>query len=324
VGDDAPKEKDMLLRKTFAVAAAISLGAFGLTSCSSGDNATADGGKHGTIAFSPLSAKIPLLTSLGDFIKKNAAGRGYGYAMVDGDADATKQVQQITQGIDNHSYKAAWIVPVAAQAMTPVIESAQRAKVPLVLQASPEDFGLKGEQPGVVFMSPDFAAFGKAIGEAALKCIDSKAVANPEALLLKLNDTTAGSGDIAAGVNTGLDSKLKIDATSQAVDVSTAQTKVSQLLIAHPNANVIIALSNENAEGALNAYKAAGKTPACVIVGGGNDPNVETLQKSGAITTLVSWDFQAGLQAAWDALVALVNSPTENGKIISQPFRVVG
>jgi ABC-type sugar transport system substrate-binding protein len=257
-------------------------------------------------------------TVIGKLVGKD----GYKYSVIDGQLDATNQVQRVTQAINNGTANAVWLIPVAAQAMTPVIQQAKQAKIPIVLQAAPQDFGLKGAQPGIVFISPSFHDFGATIGKAALKCMQEKHLVGSDVLLLTNLDTTAGSKDIKAGAHDGLGSKVKITATVQAADVSTAQTEVSQLLIAHPNAKVVVALSNEDALGAIGAYKAAGKTPACLVVGGGNDPNVDAAQKAGKITTLVSFDSTGGIQEVWASLKTLLADPTAKGKVLSMPFKV--
>lgn len=307
-------------RKTVLVLTAMT--ALMLTGCSGTDSSSGSGGKEGTVAFSPMSAQIPLLQGMSKVIKALVDKEGYGYSVIDGGLDPTKQVQQVTQSIDNGSTDAVWVIPVAAAAMKPVIQRAQAAKVPLVLQAAPEDFGLKGPQPGLVFISPTFKDFGQAIAEAAVKCMDSKG-AGSDVLLATNLDTTAGSGDVKDGVKAGLQSKVKVTASFEAGDIATAQSKVSQLLIAHPKADVVIALSNETAMGALGAYKAAGKTPKCMIVGGGNDKDVDAAQKSGRITTLVSWDSTGGIHDVWAALKKLLADPTAKGAILEQPFKAV-
>jgi ABC-type sugar transport system substrate-binding protein len=310
------KRRDLI---ALAVVLGVVMPAF--TGCAASDSSASAHGKKGTIAFSPMSAQIPLLQGMSDVIKNLVGEEGYGYSVIDGGLDATKQVQQITQAIDNGSVGGVWVIPVAAESMTPVIERAQKAKVPLVLQAAPEDFGLKGAQPGVVFISPKFKDFGQAIGEAAVKCMESKKAGGSDVLLATAPDTTAGSGDIKDGVKAGLGSVAAPTATIEAGDIATAQTKVSQVLISHPDTKVVVALSNETALGALGAYKAAGKTPACMIVGGGNDKDVDAAQKSGEITTLVSWDSTGGIHAVWDAVKKLLADPTAKGAVIEQPFK---
>jgi ABC-type sugar transport system substrate-binding protein len=312
----------MKSRKALSLVAAVTVAALALAGCSGSNSASDSEAKNGTIAFAPMSEKIPLLQGMSDVIDKLVGQDAYGYTVIDGELDPTKQVQRVTQAIDNHTAAAVWLIPVAAQAMSPVIQRAQQAKIPLVLQAAPEDFGLKGAQPGIVFISPSFSDFGDAIGQAAATCMQTKNVTGSDVLLLTAPDTTAGSGDIRAGVKAGLGSAAKVAATVEAGDVANAQTQVSQQLIAHPGADVVVALSNETALGALGAYKAAGKVPACLIVGGGNDPEVEAAQKAGQINTLVSWDSTGGILEVWDALKKLLADPTADGKILTQPFKV--
>ena len=119
----------MKSRKAVSLAAAITAAALAVASCSSSNTDSSSGSqkgsKKGTVSFSPMSARIPLLQGMSTVIGKLVGKDGYKYSVIDGELDATKQVQGVTQAIENGTAKAVWLIPVAAQAMTPVIQQAK-------------------------------------------------------------------------------------------------------------------------------------------------------------------------------------------------------
>jgi ABC-type sugar transport system substrate-binding protein len=275
----------------------------------------------GTIAYSPTSVQIPVLTQTGDKLKGQVTKAGFKYTMIDGNYDAANQIQQVTQAMDNGSIKAAWVAPVAGPATKPLVEHAQQLGVPILVQTVPGDLGFTGPQPGVVFQGPNFSAFGKTLGEQVVKCIADKGLKNPEALVLSGPDTLPGTADIKAAAQAEYHKSVDVVGQAQVADVAAAQTQTKQLLVAHPDAKVVIALTDEGALGAINAYQSAGTTPDCVVLGGGG-PDALAAQKAGKITTIVAWDFLGAVPEGWAALQKIIAHPKAEGAVLGIPFTI--
>ncbi len=290
------------------------------SSTSSSDDGSA-AGATGTVAYSPTSVQIPVLVQVGDAVKSLATDDGLGFNQIDGAFDPTTQIQQVTQAIDNGSVQSAWVVPVAGPATAPLIEHAQEKGVPILVQTTPTDVGLDGAQPGVVFQGPNFASFGEALGKEVTSCIDDKGLKDAKAILLTGPDTLPGTGDTKAAALDAIGDSVDIVAEAQVADVAAAQTQTQQLLGANPDANVVISLLDEGALGAVNAYKTAGATADCVILGGGG-PDALAAQKAGDITTIVAWDFVGAVPEGWAALQKIIADPKAEGDLLDIPFTI--
>ena len=101
-----------------------------------------------------------------------------------------------------------------------------------------------------------------------------------------------------------------------------AQTQMDQLLQAHPDITVVIAASDETALGAIGSFRAAGRTPDCIVAGGGS-PDVLQAQEDGDLTAVVAWDFTAAVERAGPELIRLMNDPTATGEIFETPITVI-
>lgn len=298
-----------------------------LAGCAGGASSAAGGGSgtgaNGTVAYSPTSVQIPVLAQTGDELDKTVSSDGYSFSMIDGNYDASTQIQQVNQAIDNGSVKAAWVAPVAGPATMPLVQHAQEAGVPILVQTVPGDLGFDGPQPGVVFQGPNFASFGKALGQQVVKCVSDKSEGTPDALLLSGPDTLPGTAESTAAAKDEFSDAVNVVGEAQVADIAAAQTQTKQLLIANPNAKVVIALTDEGALGAINAFKADGLTPDCVVLGGGG-PDAVAAQKAGDITTIVAWDFLGAVPAGWEALQKIIADPKAEGDVLDIPFTITG
>ena len=292
-----------------------------------GTNPTSSSGagdSKGEIAFFSPSSQIDVVTALADGVTEYFESEGYTVVVQDAGFDSVKQAQQIQQAIDTRSIVGAWVFPVAPETSAQSVAALQAAKIPTVIEGPPMSVGFDGPQPGIAFDMPDFMKYGTMIGETAASCAVSDG--GSEALFLTPPDAAGGTelvidaikGSFADGAP-----DVPIVATGEAADLASAQTTVSQLLIANPDANVIIAASDETALGAVGAFKAANKTPACIVAGGGGDAAVAA-QKSGDITAVVSWDYTSAIAEAGADLIRMISDPTSLGGIIETPVKSTG
>lgn len=276
----------------------------------------------GTIGYSPTSVELPILAETGKLIEGLATEAGWKYTMIDGAFDPVIQNQQVTQAIDNGSIQALWLAPVAAPAAQPLIAHAQERGIPTLVLTNPGDVGFDGPQAGLVFQAPNFTDFGDTLGTEVANCVADKDLGTGEAIVLTAPDTLPGTAEIKAAATAAWGSSINVVAETQVPDIATAQTQTEQLLTANPNANVVVAFAEEGAFGALNAYKAAGKTPACLILGGGG-PDAIAAQKAGDFTTLVAFDFMGSVTQAWTALQKIIADPTSTGEVLEIPLLIL-
>lgn len=312
----------MPLRK-LRVTAAVATVAITMAGCGSGgtsDSALAGG----TLAFATASPRIAVISELQEGVSDYMKTQDLEVIVQDANFDPTKQAQQLTTAINNGQIKAAWIFPVAPDALKPVIELAQSKKIPLVIEGGPTEFGFDGPQPGVVFDASSFTDYGETIATQAADCVNS-AGGDEEAAFLEAPSVAGGAKAVHEAITSTFAAKApdaKIVASAQAADTQTAQTQMTQLLQAHPDITTVIAGSDETALGAVGAFEAAGKTPRCIVAGGGS-PDVLKAQEDGKITAVVAWDFAAAVDRAGPELMKLMEDPSAEGQVFSTPISVV-
>jgi ABC-type sugar transport system substrate-binding protein len=316
----------------FATAGVTAL-ALALAGCASGSSSTATGSatsggtsavstnSGGTIAFSTVSTQIPLITSLGDDVTSYLKPKGISVIVENANDDPAQQAQQLAQAINTGQVKAAWIFPVAPATLLSTVKLAQSKHVPLVIEAGPSDLGLSGPQPGIIFDSSSFADYGTAIGKDASACVNAHG-GKAQVLFMEAPETAGGDKQVSESISAAFaaDSPdATIVATGQAADLQTAETTVSQLLIAHPGITAVIGSTDETALGAVDAFKAAGKKAACVIDGGGS-PDSVAAEKAGEISAIVSWNYAASVAKSGADLLRLLSDPTVDGGVYSTPI----
>jgi ABC-type sugar transport system substrate-binding protein len=315
----------MSLSKLQAAAAATVL-SLALAGCGSG--ATSSGGsskKGGQLAFASVSSRIAVISALKDNVTTYMKTQSVKVIVQDANFDASKQAQQLTTAINNGQIQSAWIFPAAPESLKPVIQLAQSKKIPIVVEGGPKDFGFDGPQPGIVFDAASFSDYGVKIADATADCVNSKAGGKTEMALLEAPGVAAGTKAVHESVISTMAEKTpnsKIVANAQAADPQAAQTQMTQLLQAHPGITTVIAGSDETALGAVAAFAALGKTPKCIVAGGGS-PDVLKAQKDGKLTAVVAWDYTAAVDRAGPELTKLMSDPTATGQVFNTPINVV-
>jgi len=319
----------MALNKLRATAAAAVL-ALGLAGCGAGGTSPGAGSGSagsrvgGTIAFATVSQRISVISALGDDVSRYMTSQSIHVIVQDANFDPSQQAQQLTTAFTNGQIRAAWVFPVAPEALKPIITLAQSKKIPLVVEGGPQDFGYDGPQPGVVFDAASFTDYGATIATEAAACVN-KAGGNAKVALLEAPSVAGGAKSVHDAVMSTFADKAphaEIVADAHAADPQAAQTQMSQLLQAHPDITAVIAGSDETALGAVGAFAAAGKTPRCIVAGGGS-PDVLKAQKDGKLTAVVAWGYSAAVNRAGPALKKLMSDPTATGPVFSTPITVV-
>lgn len=311
------------VRPLAAVSALLAAAAV-VTACSSSTQQSAQTANK-TLLFSPAALAIPTLKTESETITSLAEAAGWKVSVVDPNFQATTQVQQIQQGISSGQAGAVWVVPVDAKALSSVISLARSKKVPIAVTGEPSDFGFSGAQKGIVFDAAGADEYGEAIGKNAAECIAGKLGGTAKVLIVSQSGTQSGAEQQLQGIKRTLAAAAPgatIVGSGAGDTRAQAQTKVSQLLQSHPDADAVIATSDEGSLGALGAYTASGKQLPCLISGGGGE-EARSAQQAGSIYALVAFDYAADAQNVFSQLQELVKNPTAEGAVGSVPITVL-
>jgi ABC-type sugar transport system substrate-binding protein len=278
-----------------------------------------------TLVFSPLSLSVPALTGLAEGLKGYAGGQDWEVVVQDPNFDPTKQVTDLQAVISSGKASAVWVIPVAADAVKPVIATAQSEKIPILVAGNPEELGYDGPQPGIAFDDIDYGAAGEAVGTSLATCINDELGGPAQVLFLKSQASQTGIEDIVEQSTAALSQDApaaRIVQELEVTDRAKAQTDILNALQGNPDIDAVMATNDEGALGAIGAFAAAGKKLPCVSEFGGN-PEVLGLVESGEIYASVAIQFEAGLQQSFDALVAMQDDPTAEGPVLIVPQKVI-
>lgn len=276
------------------------------------------------LAFSPLSLDIPALKGLSEGVKGVGGSMGYDVVILDPKFDATTQVTQLNQLITTGRIKAAWIIAVNQGAIKDVIATAQQKQAVLVVNGEPKDYSIEGMTPGVTFAKIDYAAFGGQAGELAAKCATDNLGGKGKALTIQFKEGTAGKEDIEKNMHEQLAKGAPgVEIVQSIITSERAETlqKVSQVLQAHPDINVVVTAHDEGGLGALGAFEAAGKTVPCLVDAGGNDEVLKAVD-DGKMYASVALNFKADLMQTFDSIAAMLKDPAAPGKQTAVPLDV--
>lgn len=277
-----------------------------------------------TMAFSPLSLDIPAMQGLSGALNHFADDAGIGYMALDPKFDPNTQAQQLAQVIETGRVNGAWAITISAPALRGVVQQAVARGIPMVVSGRPADYGFDEPLAGIAFSDVDYEAYGTTIGRELGNCIAEKLDGNGKVIFL--GDT---SGNEAAGVTDDFGKQGLTYAAPNAVIVAEnlskerleSQQKVSQMLLAHGEANAVYASNDENAMGALQAFEAAGLPTPCIVSGGGSDEVLEYVA-SGKIYAAAGFDFQGDAHQNFQTLLGMMDNPTELGPILSIPIKL--
>jgi ABC-type sugar transport system substrate-binding protein len=283
------------------------------------------GSTNRTIAFSPLALKIPAMKGLSEGVKGYGSSKGYTVLVQDPNLDPQKQLTDLKSVIESGRVAGAWIIAVQPGALKDLVKTAQEKKVALLVNGTPADYGLSGVQPGITFDTIDYAAGGKALGEALGQCINQKLDGSAKVINMVSGPGTAGKADSEKAQQDALKAaapNAQIVSTVVVSDRAKAQTDVSSALQGNPDANAVLAVNDEAALGALGAFAAAGKKAPCIVEGGGNDEVLKAV-KDGRIYASVALQFQQDMVQSFDTLTQMIADPTKTGLQLTVPQKVI-
>lgn len=276
------------------------------------------------LAFSPLSLDIPALKGLSEGVQHVGTDLGYDIVILDPKFDVTAQQTQLVQLIEAGRIKAAWIMPVNTGAMGGVIDAAKAAGAVLVVTGYPAEYGFEGMVPGITFANLDHAAFGGGAGTLAGQCANDVLGGTGKALIIQQKEGTSGKAEIDTAIVENLAAAapgVEVVATIITTERGESLTKVSQVLQANPDINVVVSAHDEGGLGALGAFEAAGKEIPCLVDMGGN-AEVLAAVESGAMYGAVALNFEGDLMQTFDAIKTMLADPSALGRQQTIPLTI--
>jgi ribose transport system substrate-binding protein len=291
-----------------------------------GSSSSADSGsENNTIVFSPLGLQIPAMKQLSEGVQAYGAEKGYEVIVQDPKLDPQKQVTDLQSVIESGRAAGVWSIAIAPPSMQALVQTALEKEVPIILNGTPQDYGLDGLQPGVSFSTIDYQAQGQAAGEELGNCINERYDGAGQVIFAESAPGTAGKEELEGAVKEALSATApdaKIVSTITVSDRGAAQTDIGNALQGNPDVNAVFGQNDEGALGAIGAFKAAGKELPCITEAGGNEESLAAV-KAGQIYAVVALQFAADMAQSFDALVAMIDDPTATGVQLTVPQEVV-
>jgi ribose transport system substrate-binding protein len=290
---------------------------------SSGDSGGSSENK--TIVFSPLGLQIPAMQDLSKGVQDIGKSQGYTVIVQDPKLNPQKQVQDLQSVVETGKAGGVWALAVQPSSMTALVKTAQEKKISMILNGTPEEFGLDGLQPGLSFSRIDYDAQGQALGEELGNCINEKSDGKAEVIFEENAPGTAGKKDLETAAKKALAEtapNAKIVATVVAEERAHVQTDIGSAIQAHPNATAVLANRDEGSLGALGAFAAAGKKLDCITEAGGN-AEVLAAVKAGKIYASVALQFAADTAQSFKTLTEMMADPSKEGVQLTVPQKVI-
>lgn len=277
-----------------------------------------------SIAFSPIALDVPAMQGLSGAIAHFTEDAGLGYMTLDPKFDPSQQAQQLSQVIQTGRVQGAWAIAIRTAALRGVLNAAVDKGVALVVSGRPGDYGFDGPVPGVAFSEINYENYGGNLGTELGNCINEKLGGKAKILFFgdssdtkaaELTDTAAKKAIAAIAP----DAEIVAEAIS--LERLASQQKAAQMIQSNPDATAVYGANDENALGAVFAFKSAGKELPCVVSGGGSAEVLDAV-KSGDIYAAAGFDFAGDAHQNFSTLLAMMEDPATPGPILEIPIKV--
>lgn len=246
-------------------------------------------------------------SSLVDYMEINAEALGVSTTVVNGDKNASKQIADvdslISQGVD-----AIVIKPVEQYGIQPAVDAAQAAGIPLVMiDAAEEGYGYG------VDLIIEQGVHGRLIGENLKVWLEDKGVEGNVGYIIGLyNENLLPRRDGIYEVNPDLNLLAEAEGTWSAAN---GMKITEDWILAHPEMNVILAMNDEMAIGAINALNAAGKDLNDYYISGvDGTKNGQEHVRAGELNATTFVDVEAYTAQILDVALTLVDGDDYNEK----------
>ena len=245
--------------------------------CSSSGALTIPKKDHYRIGFSQEVNNSPWRIAETTSIEEEASAHGDTVIFTDANNSDSKQVSDI-QSIIAQKPDVLLIAPLTEDGEVSAIKQARAACIPVILVD--RDANHASVTPGkdyITFIGSDFIKQGQRVADWMINATNGKAN------IIELQGTTGSSPAInrTKGFNDEIASHpgMKLIASQDAnFDRATGLKVMQTLLQSHPDVNVVYAENDEMALGAMDALKAAGKTPGKDVIVGSIDGENGALQ----------------------------------------------
>ena len=239
------------------------------------------------IGYSVYDMQQPYWQAYAKGIEDAAKAAGYGFVLSD---QKSSQQTEVSGSIDliNQGISALIVSPVQPPALPAVIEKAHQARIPVIIG----DVGVAGNYD--VFVLSANEEGGRVAAQYMVKSLQSKPGAK-EVLVIELHPGSAVGNVRVKGFVDEINksSDFKIVASLNGNDTVQGGYQVTQnTLSANPKLVGIYAANDPEAEGAVQALKAAGKSGVTdvLVVGFNGDPPALELIKSGDMAATIRQD----------------------------------
>jgi ribose transport system substrate-binding protein len=259
------------------------------------------------IGYSVYDMQQPYWQAYAKGIEAAAKAAGYGFVLAD---QKSSQQAQVSGSIDlvNRGISTLIVSPVQPPALPAVIQAAHRAKIPVIVG----DVGVAGDYDA--FVLSDNEGGGKLAAEYMAEHLKDKP-GTKEVLAIQLHPGSAVGDLRIKGFADEMKKhpEFKIVATLNGNDTVQGGYQVTQnTLSANPNLAAIYAANDPEAEGAVQALKAAGKNGVkdVLVVGFNGDPPALELIKAGDMAATIRQDPFGQGQKAVEIATQLMNGQT--------------
>ncbi|HQY33254.1 sugar ABC transporter substrate-binding protein [Actinotalea sp.] len=277
------------------------------------------------IGFIPPTMSVPAFQGLAAGLE--GAGSEFGDTVVTAEAnfDPVTQIQTIEQWVQLGQIDALWVIPVAADTLTPVIEQAQEAGIVVIAGGLPVDYGMDEAEPGVTFSNVDNTAYGEGIGTLMAECVAERLDGVAEVLFVANAQVQSGAALINEGALAAFAAEAPDATIVQQVDAkeerAADQTLIQTALQANPGANGLFTGDAESTMAAVNAFTNAGADPTtlCIVGNGGTEEQTAAIE-AGTLFGVVSFDFMGDMGQNLAELHTLAADPTAPGRVLTTPI----
>jgi ribose transport system substrate-binding protein len=277
------------------------------------------------IGYSVYDMQQPYWQAYAKGISDAAKASGYGFVLSD---QKSSQQAEVSGSIDliNQGISALIVSPVQPPALPAVIEKAHQAHIPVIIG----DVGVAGDYD--VFVLSANEEGGRLAAQYMVKSLQGKP-GTKEVLVVELHPGSAvGNVRVKGFVDEIKKSPdFKVVASLNGNDTVQGGYQVTQnTLSANPNLAGIYAANDPEAEGAVQALKAAGKSGVrdVLVVGFNGDPPALELIKNGDMAATIRQDPYGQGQKAVELATKLMNNEQieysdPNTKSVFFPVKVI-
>jgi ribose transport system substrate-binding protein len=277
------------------------------------------------IGYSVYDMQQPYWQAYAKGISDASKAAGYGFVLSD---QKSSQQAEVSGSIDliNQGISALIVSPVQPPALPAVIEKAHQARIPVIIG----DVGVAGDYD--VFVLSANEEGGRLAAQYMIKSLQGKP-GTKEVLVVELHPGSAVGNVRVKGFVDEINksSDFKVVASLNGNDTVQGGYQVTQnTLSANPNLAGIYAANDPEAEGAVQALKAAGKSGVAdiLVVGFNGDPPALELIKNGDMAATIRQDpYGQGQKAVELATKLMDNQQIEfsdpSTKSVFFPVRVI-